>query len=147
LTPRHAGGYSTLCVNGHLKRLWRRLREATSWLTRRPEDLTEPQTLRLKSILARSPALQTTHELVRGFADILTHRHGHDLPAWMDQVEQAGSAALRSFVAGLRIDVDAVTAGLTLHWSSGPVEGGSHWPRHPCRVLQAVAYCGRPLGR
>jgi transposase len=99
------------------------VRQATGWLTRRPEDLTESQTLRLKNILARSPALQTTHDLVRGFAAILTQRHGHQLPAWMDQVEQAGPAALRSFVAGLRTDLDAVTAGLTLPWNSGPVEG------------------------
>jgi transposase len=99
------------------------VRAVTSWLTRRPEDLTESQTLRLKTILARSPALQTTHELVRGFAEMLTQRQGHDLPGWMDQVEQIGSAALRSFVAGLRTDLEAVTAGLTLHWSSGQVEG------------------------
>lgn len=30
---------------------------------------------------------------------------------------------LRSFVAGLGTDLDAITAGLTLHWSSGPAEG------------------------
>jgi len=99
------------------------VRAVTSWLTRRPEDLTESQTLRLKNILARSPALQTTRDLVRGFAEMLTQRQGHDLPAWMDRVEQVGSAALRSFVAGLRTDLEAVTAGLTLHWSSGQVEG------------------------
>jgi hypothetical protein len=57
------------------------VRAVTGRLTRRTEDLTESQTLRLKSILARSPALQSTHELVRGFAEILTQRHGHDLPA------------------------------------------------------------------
>jgi transposase len=99
------------------------VRQVTGWLTRRPEDLTESQTLRLKNILARSPALQTTHDLIRGFATILTHRHGNELTTWMDQVEQAGSAALRSFVTGLRTDLDAVTAGLTLAWNSGPVEG------------------------
>jgi transposase len=43
-------------------------------------------------------------------------------PRWK-RVEQVGSAALRSFVAGLRTDLDAVTAGLTLPWSSGAVEG------------------------
>jgi len=99
------------------------VRTVTSWLTRRPDKLTERQTLRLKSILARSPALQTTHDLVRGFATILTHRRGHDLPEWMRQVDEHASPPLRSFVAGLRTDLDAVTAGLTLPWSSGPVEG------------------------
>ncbi|WP_370518081.1 transposase [Micromonospora sp. MP36] len=31
--------------------------------------------------------------------------------------------SLHSFVAGLQRDLDAVTAGLTLPWNSGPVEG------------------------
>jgi transposase len=31
--------------------------------------------------------------------------------------------ALHSLITGLRRDLDAVTAGLTLPWSSGPVEG------------------------
>jgi transposase len=99
------------------------VRRVTSWLTHRPDDLTESQTLRLKTILARSAALQTTHDLVRGFAAILTQLHGHQLHTWMDQVAQLGPAALRSFVAGLRNDLDAVTAGLSLTWNSGPVEG------------------------
>ena len=34
-----------------------------------------------------------------------------------------GEPALRSFVTGLRADQDAVTAGLSLPWSSGVVEG------------------------
>ena len=34
-----------------------------------------------------------------------------------------GESALRSFVTGLRADQDAVTAGLSLPWSSGVVEG------------------------
>jgi transposase len=41
----------------------------------------------------------------------------------MQQVDRDGSPALRSFVAGLRADLEAVTAGLTLPYSSGPVEG------------------------
>lgn len=31
--------------------------------------------------------------------------------------------AVRAALAGLRTDLDTVTAGLTLPWSSGPVEG------------------------
>src|SRR5436190_702221 len=59
----------------------------------RPEICISPprpalsQTLRLKNILSRSPALQTTHDLTREFATIL--RHGHQLPTCMDQAEQA----------------------------------------------------------
>ncbi len=63
------------------------VRKVTGWLTRRPEDLTESQTLRLKNILARSPVLQSTYDLVRGFAEILTNRRGHRLDKWIDQVD------------------------------------------------------------
>ncbi len=115
------------------------VRAVTSWLTRRPEDLTEGQTLRLKNILARSPALQATHDLIRGFADILTQRKGHELPAWMSLVDQAGTPALRSFVAGLRTDLAAVTAGLTLPHSSGPVEGTVNRTKVPKRQMYGRA--------
>jgi transposase len=98
-------------------------RAVTSWLTRRPDDLTESQTVRLKAIVDRSPLLQTTHQLVRGFAVILTQRRGADLDAWMAGVDAEGPPALRSFVAGLRTDYAAVRNGLTLPHSSGPVEG------------------------
>ena len=45
------------------------------------------------------------------------------LEAWMAAVDADDQPALRSFVLGLRRDQDAVTAGLTLPWSSGAVEG------------------------
>ncbi len=41
----------------------------------------------------------------------------------MAAVDADDQPALRSFVVGLRRDQDAVTAGLTLPWSSGVVEG------------------------
>jgi transposase len=41
----------------------------------------------------------------------------------MTAVDADNLPALRSFVVGLRRDQDAVTAGLTLLWSSGIVEG------------------------
>jgi transposase len=74
-------------------------------------------------ILLRSPALQATHRHTHEFAEILTQRRGERLPAWMGQIDTDGEPALRSFVAGLRTDLDAVTAGLTLEHNSGPVEG------------------------
>lgn len=48
----------------------------------------------------------------------------HDLEAWLATVDaDDDQPALRSFVAGVRRDQDAVTAGLTLPWNSGVVEG------------------------
>ena len=49
---------------------------------------------------------------------------GHDLEAWLAAVDaDDDQPALRSFVVGVRRDQDAVTAGLTLPWNSGVVEG------------------------
>lgn len=99
------------------------VRQVTGWLTRRPEDLSEDEGLELKLLLARSDALATTRRQVQVFAEMLTGRHGERLEEWMRDVEDAGAPALRSFVAGVRTDLAAVTAGLTLNYSSGPVEG------------------------
>jgi transposase len=60
---------------------------------------------------------------VHDFAEIMTHRAGHRLPAWLGELDQHGEPALTSFVTGLRSDLDAVTNGLTLPYSSGPVGG------------------------
>ncbi|WAM20095.1 hypothetical protein OYT95_43705 (plasmid) [Rhodococcus sp. JS3073] len=83
----------------------------------------------------RRPALTTTRELVHDFAEIMTDRRGVDLAAWMTAVDADGEPALRSFVRGLRRDLDAVTAGLTLSHSSGPVEG------HVNRIKCSNAKC------
>ncbi|MFF5210551.1 transposase [Streptosporangium sp. NPDC000396] len=54
---------------------------------------------------------------------MLTQRRGHDLPGWLIAAKAEGLPALHAFANGLERDLDAVTAGLTLPWNSGPVEG------------------------
>ena len=99
------------------------VRQATGWLTRHPDRLSTDERTELEALLERSPALATTRDLVHDFAEIMIERRGSDLGAWMTDVDTNGDRALRSFVTGLRRDLDAVTAGLTLPYSSGPVEG------------------------
>ncbi|WP_369751363.1 transposase [Micromonospora sp. ATCC 39149] len=48
---------------------------------------------------------------------------GRHLDAWIEQARHAGYPELRGFAACLVGDRDAVVAGLTQPWSSGPVEG------------------------
>jgi transposase len=48
---------------------------------------------------------------------------GARLPLWTAAVLAGDLPALQSFAKGLQHDLDAVTAGLTLPWSSGAVEG------------------------
>ncbi|HCU93465.1 MAG TPA: hypothetical protein DHU96_12345 [Actinobacteria bacterium] len=68
-------------------------------------------------------ALKATRDLVREFAGMLCHRHGEHLEAWASQAENGPVSELRGFAKGLRKDWAAVTAGLTVPYSSGPVEG------------------------
>ena len=48
---------------------------------------------------------------------------GERLEEWLDKVEASHLQAFQSFVTGVQQDKDAVLAGLTLVWSTGPVEG------------------------
>ncbi len=61
--------------------------------------------------------------LVAEFAQLMTERRGSDLDSWMKQVREARLPELGPFLRGLDQDHDAAIAGLTLPYSSGPVEG------------------------
>jgi transposase len=98
-------------------------KKVAAWILTPPGKLTAEQRTALDAITARCPELAATSTLVRQFADMLTHRQGTKLPGWADQAEASDIPEIRSFAAGLRKDWPAVTAGLTLPWSSGTVEG------------------------
>ncbi|USI92952.1 transposase [Rhodococcus pyridinivorans] len=74
------------------------------------------------ALLTRNPALAITCRLVRSFADIMVGRRCHKVQKWITY-RRDGSPALRSLAVGLLRDLDAVTAGVTLEYSPGPVEG------------------------
>jgi transposase len=54
---------------------------------------------------------------------MLTNLRGDRLSAWIAAAQQAALPGLTGFATSLTSDLDAVTAGLTLPHSSGPVEG------------------------
>ena len=54
---------------------------------------------------------------------MVREREGHQLDAWLKEVDESQLAAFATFAAGLCRDKDAVLAGLTLPWSNGPLEG------------------------
>ena len=97
-------------------------RKAASWIMTRPGTLTTQDQASLDAILAASPELSTLTGHVRAFATLMTERRDRDLERCMTAAAASGEPALQSFVTGLRADQDAVTAGLTLQWSSGSVE-------------------------
>jgi transposase len=98
-------------------------RKVTCWLMTNPCHLSTGDQAQLAAILARCPELAALREHITGFADLMTHRRGRNLDKWITAAEASGLPELRSFTTGLRRDQDAVTAGLTLPYSSGVVEG------------------------
>jgi transposase len=67
--------------------------------------------------------LTRAYQLTQAFLAIVRERRGRDLEAWIMAATDSGIAALARFARGLREDLAAVTAGLSLPWSNGPVEG------------------------
>jgi transposase len=63
------------------------------------------------------------HALTQDFLTMVRECRGHDLEAWITAATASDIDELARFAHGLREDLAAVTAGLTLEWSNGPVEG------------------------
>lgn len=92
-------------------------------LLTRPDRLTEDDTLIVKCATTGCAHLERLHQHVRAFAKIMAHRHGPELPAWLDAVEADDLPELHSLATGMRRDLPAIINGLTLEHSSGAVEG------------------------
>ena len=98
-------------------------KKVASWILTPPGDLADRDRAALTQIIARCAELKATRDLVREFADMLCHRRGERLEAWASRAEASPVSELRGFSKGLRRDWAAVTAGLTVSYSSGAVEG------------------------
>jgi hypothetical protein len=98
-------------------------RRVVSWLMTKPEKLPAHHGGHLQDLLARCPHLSALADRVHEFAGLLTGRRGQHLDAWITAVEADDLPALHGFVHGLRMDLPAAVAGLTLPYSNGPMEG------------------------
>jgi len=100
------------------------VRQVAGWITGLPGHLDPADGERLRAIRARCPELDAAVRHVAGFARMIKDLSGDEvmLSKWMGVVD-ADLPVLRSFTAGLRRDLDAVVAGLTLKYNSGAVEG------------------------
>ncbi|MFD6081064.1 ISL3 family transposase [Streptomyces hydrogenans] len=98
-------------------------RRITAWIMRRPDTLTGSHREQLDRILGTCPDLATACELAHEFSAIARERRDHDLTHWVARALDQGPRPVQGFAAFLQNDWDAVVNGLTLHWSSGAVEG------------------------
>ena len=102
-------------------------REVTRWLLTHPDNLDPADQARLDAATAQCPHLDDLAGRVRDFAKIMTRRQGLlELEGWLAGAEASDLPPLRSFARGIRRDQQAVTAGLSLPYSSAALEGNVH---------------------
>jgi Transposase len=98
-------------------------RRLTRWLLTKPANLSTGKRAHLDELRASCPEMTALAQAVRDFARLMADRRGSELDDWIRQVRDAKLLELEPFLAGLEQDHDAVIAGLTLPYSSGPIEG------------------------
>lgn len=98
-------------------------RAITAWMMTHPDHLHPDDALDLKQVRGACPELDAAYRHVRGFAVMMRDLRGDRLPEWIDRVHHDDLPHLHRFADGLRYDLAAITAGLTLRWSSGQAEG------------------------
>jgi transposase len=114
--------------------------QVTAWIMTHPARR-GPAAADLARLLHASPRLAAAAAHVTSFAAIMTRRQGiTHLENWLTQLENDdGQPHLHSFAAGIRRDQQAVTAGLALDYSSGPLEGRNCKTKHIKRLMYGRA--------
>jgi transposase len=93
-------------------------------LLRHPDQLSASDGAVLERLMEHCPDLVTARRLICGFAELVCGRQGETaLQSWLAEVTGSGLGPLVSFASGLRKDLAAVIAAVTLPWSSGVIEG------------------------
>jgi transposase len=98
-------------------------RRATRLVLKRPEHRTDVDTQLLAHIGSQHRDLAGAIALAQDFCAIVRQRQPDHLDSWLARAIASGVAPLRRFATGLHADYEAVKAGVTLPWSTGPVEG------------------------
>jgi transposase len=85
--------------------------------------LTAQDHQQLAQLTAQAPELAEAVALARDFAALVRQRQPTCLEPWLVRAAQSTLPPFRRFARGLRADLAAVQAAVTLPWSQGPIEG------------------------
>ena len=99
------------------------VRGATWLILKREEHRDEDDQQQIAQLQGQHDELAKAIDLAQDFAALLRQRQPERLDAWLTRAAQSALKAFERFASGLREDYEAVKAGLTLPWSTGPVEG------------------------
>jgi len=98
-------------------------RRATWLVLRRETKRTDTETQQLTALRAQQAEVAEAMDLAQDFATLVRQRQPTQLDPWLQRATTSAVEAVRRFATGLSEDDEAVKAGVTLPWSSGPVEG------------------------
>jgi transposase len=90
---------------------------------RRPERLDEDEAAQLAQLQAQHPEMAAAIALAQDFTRRVRDRQPDQLDPWLARAAESPLVPLPRCAKGLRDDDDAVRAGVTLPWRTGPVEG------------------------
>jgi transposase len=90
---------------------------------RRETKRTEAEAQQLTQLQAQSAEVAEAIDLAQAFATLVRQRQPEALDPWLQRVTTSTLEALQRFAQGLYDDYHAVKAGVTLPWSTCPVEG------------------------
>ncbi len=94
------------------------------WLFLQPwTELTQEQQDSFHLLCQHDSRLQQVYDLLQRFLTLMHTSTADQLEPWLDEVEASPFRDLYPFARGIRQDLDAVVAGLSLPWSQGQVEG------------------------
>jgi transposase len=98
-------------------------RRATRLVLKRPPQRTDAETQCIAHLQDQHRDLAVAIALAQDFCVIMRERQADRFDHWLTCAIASGVAPLQRFAAGLHADYEAVKAGVTLPWSTGPVEG------------------------
>ena len=98
-------------------------RRATWLVLRRAAKRTEAEAQQLIQLHAQSAAVAEAIDLAQDFATLVRQRQPERLDPWLTRATASTLEAFQRFARGLREDYAAVKSGVTLPWSTSPVEG------------------------
>ncbi len=98
-------------------------RRATWLVLRRAAKRTEAEAQQLTQLHTQSAEVAEAIDLAQDFATLVRQRQPTQLDPWLTRATTSTLEALRRFATGLYEDYAAVKAGVTLPWSTSPVEG------------------------
>jgi transposase len=93
------------------------------WMLARPGTLTPQAEAQLDQLCQMDEQLLQARELTHGFLDLIRHHSGEKLDTWLKDVRASRIREFLTFARSVERDKPAILAGLTLPYSTGPVEG------------------------